>query len=148
MPTGTELIRLLDTFGPDTRIETIKGVKEEGWVFDGTARQRPKAPPPPTTGPEDSAVLTLRSPMPRRSTHDVHSLHPQRKSKAGLIVTLIAIPFILAAAYFLFFHNQWSRATTPAAEQEQAQKQMITDFILSALQACYEILENQESRHE
>jgi hypothetical protein len=31
---------------------------------------------------------------------------------------------------------------------EQAQKQMMTDFILSALQACYEILENQESRHE
>jgi serine/threonine protein kinase len=122
VPSGAELIRLLDTFGPDSRAATIKGVKKEEWVFDHAARQGPKAPPP-TTLPEDSAVITLRSPIPRRSIHDAHDLHPQRKSKAGLIVTLIAIPFILAAVYFLFFHNQSNLFTTPAAEQGQSQKQ-------------------------
>ncbi|MCP4154036.1 MAG: protein kinase [bacterium] len=83
---GTEVKRLMETHGPDTRIDTVKGMQADQWVMDGSD----KAP---------SEDLTVQSPLPS------HTAPIQHKSRGPLIVTLLSIPFIIAAIYFLFLHN-------------------------------------------
>lgn len=107
---GAELIRLLDSFAPDNRIETIKGIKAEEWVFDdrsrGTKIERTAAA---ATG--ESEVLTLQSPIPDSGFHPYHT---HKKSRGPLVIMLLSIPFIAAAVYFLFFYNQFT-ASAPVS---------------------------------
>ncbi|MCP5106111.1 MAG: protein kinase [bacterium] len=123
---GDEIIRLLDSFAPDTRLETVKGIKEDAWIFNDPAGHKQKDAP--TSLPEDDpGVMTLHAPLPTRHTkgrrtsraardsHELHPYHIHKKSRAPLVVTLIAIPFIVAAVYFLFFHTP----SPPAAATEK-----------------------------
>jgi serine/threonine protein kinase len=108
---GAELIRLLDSFAPDSRIGTIKGIQAEEWVFDSrgsvTKKERTAA-----SSADGSDVLTLQSPIPDSGLHPYHA---PKKSRGPMFVMLLSIPFIAAAAYFLFFYNQFntSPATSP-----------------------------------
>lgn len=125
---GAELIRLLDSYAPDSRMETIKGIKAEEWVFDnrgsGTKVERTAAS---STGESD--VLTLQSPIPDSGLHPYHT---SKKSRGPIIVLLLSIPFIAAAVYFLFFYNQFNNSpavspantsTPPAAAASTDEKQ-------------------------
>ncbi len=107
---GTELIRLLDSFAPDNRVETIKGIKPDAWVFDGPAGKKQHTPAPRAKAESD--ILTLQSPIP---DHDFHPYHTRKRSKGPLLITLFSIPFILAGVYFLFFHNQFTSNTSDTA---------------------------------
>ncbi len=129
-PSGVELIRLLDSFAPDTRIETIQGVKEDGWVFDNSARKTEPGDHP-AEGPK---AFTLRTPL-------QPSVPPLRhKSKGPLIVMLLSIPLILAATYFIFFPDHFSRIFT-GKEIQQEQKQTGKE----AKEENKEVSPNQES---
>jgi hypothetical protein len=113
VPSGVELIRLLDSFAPDTRIETIQGVEEDGWVFDNSARTKVKPGDHPAEGQE---AFTLRTPL-------APSVPPlKHKSKGPMIVILLSIPLILAATYFIFFPDQLNRIFT-GKEIQQEQKE-------------------------
>ena len=114
---GIELIRLLDTYAPDTRIETIQGVKEESWVFGDSSRTKARPGDHPVEEPETLTLhLPLQTPVP-----------PLRhKSKGPLLVILLSIPLILAAAYFIFFPDHFNRIFTGDEiqnEETQANKQ-------------------------
>jgi serine/threonine protein kinase len=110
---GIELIRLLDNYAPDTRIETIQGVKEESWVFGDSSRTKVRPGGHPV---EDSEILTRHTPM--QTPVPV----PRHKSKGPLIVILLSVPLILAAAFFLFFPDHFSRVFT-GKEIQNEQKQ-------------------------
>lgn len=134
---AAELIRLLDTFGPDSRLDTIKGTKGEAWFFDKSS--------PPDALPGDPRVITSPTPSPGRDVHDVRDVrdvpaaasaaaaqvhdtyelqshHPLKRTKGPLIVTLIAIPFILTAIYFLFFQEQPRHTSSPTSTAAAARK--------------------------
>ncbi len=110
---GVELIRLLDTYAPDTRIETIQGVKEESWVFGDSSRIKAKPGDHPV---EDAEILALHTPIPTSVPL------PKHKSKGPLIVMLLSIPLILAATFFIFFPDHFSRIFT-GKESQLEQKQ-------------------------
>ena len=119
VPSGVELIRLLDSFAPDTRIETIQSIKEDGWVFDDSARTKTKPGDRPAEDPEPEA-FTLRTPL-RPSVHP-----PKHKSKGPLIVMMLSVPLILGATYFIFFPDHFSRIFTGKEiqlEQKQTDKE-------------------------
>ncbi len=112
---GEELIHLIDAYGPDYRIETVKGVERDTWVFDQEAHQKttphPTPQPAPTAveiqAPMRSEVLTLHTPLQEPVTHVKH------KSRAMLFVMLVSIPLIAAAAGFLFFPDHFNRLIAP-----------------------------------
>jgi serine/threonine protein kinase len=107
---GAELARLIEDFRPDGRVETIKGVKEEAWVFDHRRKNRPGKDNLST-----EQIVTLQSPRPE-------SLSPhQHKSKGPLIVFILSIPFILGAIYLVFFHDWSDRIVNNVKADQTAQ---------------------------
>lgn len=135
---AAEFIQLLDTFGPDSRLDTIKGTKGEAWFFDKSSL--------PATSLEESLVKTSPTPIPSSNvrivkdahdipaaaaagaaaqvhdTYELQSHHPLKRTKGPLVVTLIAIPFILTAIYFLFFQDQFKQTSPPSSTSAAAGK--------------------------
>ncbi len=122
---AAEFIQVLDTFGPDSRLDTIKGTKSEAWFFDKSS--------PPATLLEESPRITnptsISSPDVRdalapqvHDTFELQSHHPLKRTKGPLVVTLIAIPFILTAIYFLFFQGQTKQTSPPSSTAAAAGK--------------------------
>ena len=103
---GTELIRLLDSFSPDSRVETIKGLKPDVWVFDDSTAKKQHSPAPRAR--KESDILTLQSPLP---DHDFHPYQDRKSSKGPVLVFFFSLPFILAGIYLLFFQNQFTSNT-------------------------------------
>jgi len=131
---AAEFIQLLDTFGPDSRLDSIKGTKGDAWFFDKSS--------PPATLLEESLVKTSPTPIPApaardvlvaaavaaaavpqvHDTYELQSHHPLKRTKGPLVVTLIAIPFILTAIYFLFFQDQTKHTSPPPSTATAAPK--------------------------
>lgn len=109
---GEELMRLIDHFSPDVRIDPGRGYVDEQWYFQAPGNERPTPPPPPPL--DESMILTIKTPSQT-------SIPPvQHKSRALLIVSLVSAPLILIAAYFALFYNHSGSATTPKASQNPA----------------------------
>lgn len=121
---GDELVRLIDHFGPNTLVETIKGIDHDTWHFSKPDIPKKTPTPPPPLEEEDSGVMTLHSPIQT-------SLPPSRpKSRASLVITLVTLPIILVAAYFIFFHNQFNffdKKETQNQTENQTENQTQTE---------------------
>lgn len=125
---AAEFIRVLDTFGPDSRLDTIKGTKGEAYFFDKTSQpatlheeSRVKTSPTPIPGSDVRDVRDVPAPQ-IHDTYELQSHHPLKRTKGPLVVTLIAIPFILTAIYFLFFQEQTKHTSPPTTTAAAAGK--------------------------